>query len=106
MAESCEFARELVAAGATLIQLREKHASGREILRLARELRRVLPNEVTLIAVSKTVPADRIVPALDAGITNLGENRVQEAESKIGVITAVLTQDLSVFKITRGKSSA
>ncbi|PYY20984.1 MAG: hypothetical protein DMG62_20805 [Acidobacteria bacterium] len=38
MAESCEFARELVAAGATLIQLREKHASGREILRLAREL--------------------------------------------------------------------
>ena len=49
MAESCEFARELVAAGATLIQLREKHASGREILRLARELRRVLPNEVTLI---------------------------------------------------------
>jgi len=48
-AESCEFARELVAGGARLLQLREKDASSREILRLARELRRVLPNEVTLI---------------------------------------------------------
>ncbi|HWC18074.1 MAG TPA: thiamine phosphate synthase [Terriglobales bacterium] len=44
-----EFARELVAGGATLIQLREKHACSREILRLARELRRALPAEVRLI---------------------------------------------------------
>ncbi|HET9744014.1 MAG TPA: thiamine phosphate synthase [Terriglobales bacterium] len=43
------FALELVAGGATLIQLREKHASSREILRLARELRRILPKEVRLI---------------------------------------------------------
>ena len=49
VAETCEFARELTAGGATLIQLREKHASAKEILRLARELRRVLPNQVTLI---------------------------------------------------------
>ena len=44
------------------------------------------PDEVTLIAVSKTVSVDRIIPALDAGVTNLGENRVQEAEAKVGVI--------------------
>jgi thiamine-phosphate pyrophosphorylase len=49
LADSCEFARELVAGGATLLQLREKNASAREILRWARELRRVLPNEVVLI---------------------------------------------------------
>lgn len=49
MAESCEFAREVISGGARLLQLREKDASSREILRLARELRRVLPNEVTLI---------------------------------------------------------
>lgn len=49
LAESCEFARELVAGGATLIQLREKDASAKEILRLARELRRLLANNVTLI---------------------------------------------------------
>src|SRR5437868_138686 len=46
------------------------------------------PDDVTLIAVSKTVTPDRIIPALNAGVTNLGENRVQEAETKIGVITA------------------
>jgi thiamine-phosphate pyrophosphorylase len=49
LAESCEFARELFAGGATLLQLREKNASAKEILRWARELRRVLPNEVVLI---------------------------------------------------------
>jgi len=49
LAESCEFALELVAGGATLIQLREKDASAKEILRLARELRRLLPENVALI---------------------------------------------------------
>jgi thiamine-phosphate pyrophosphorylase len=49
LAESCKFALELVAGGATLIQLREKEASAKEILRLARELRRLLPENVALI---------------------------------------------------------
>jgi pyridoxal phosphate enzyme (YggS family) len=40
------------------------------------------PSAVTLVAVSKTVPAERIRDALDAGVTDLGENRVQEAEAK------------------------
>lgn len=47
--EVLEFAAELTTGGATLIQLREKHASSREILRLARELRRILPKNVRLI---------------------------------------------------------
>jgi thiamine-phosphate pyrophosphorylase len=47
--EICQFARELVEGGATLIQLREKHVSAKEILRLARELRRTLPIKVDLI---------------------------------------------------------
>jgi len=41
---------------------------------------------VTLVAVSKTVPAERLVAAVQAGLTTLGENRVQEAESKVGVV--------------------
>ena len=49
LSESCEFARELVAGGATLLQLREKDASAKEVLRLARELRRILRDEITLI---------------------------------------------------------
>lgn len=40
------------------------------------------PDDVTLIAVSKTHPADRIVPLLDIGHRVFGENRVQEAQGK------------------------
>ena len=40
------------------------------------------PEEVTLIAVSKTVPAERIRPAYEAGLRDFGENRVQEAKEK------------------------
>lgn len=38
---------------------------------------------IKLIAVSKTHPADVMRAAIEVGITDLGENRVQEAEPKI-----------------------
>lgn len=38
--------------------------------------------DVTLIAVSKTHPAEEILPLLEAGQRAFGENRVQEAEAK------------------------
>jgi hypothetical protein len=38
---------------------------------------------VHLIGISKTVPADRVQEAVDAGLTDLGENRIQEASGKI-----------------------
>jgi PLP dependent protein len=38
--------------------------------------------EVTLVAVSKTKPAELIEAAIAAGVTNVGENRVQEARDK------------------------
>ena len=44
------------------------------------------PGEVTLVAVSKTVPVERIQAAVEAGLTTLGENRVQEAETKVGQV--------------------
>lgn len=40
------------------------------------------PETITLIAVTKTVPVERIAAALVAGIRDLGENRVQEAAVK------------------------
>ncbi|MBS1812371.1 MAG: YggS family pyridoxal phosphate-dependent enzyme [Acidobacteria bacterium] len=40
-------------------------------------------SEVTLVAVSKTVAAERVQEAIAAGLTVFGENRVQEAEAKI-----------------------
>ncbi len=41
------------------------------------------PDDVLLVAVSKTVEAERIRLAVAAGISALGENRVQEAREKI-----------------------
>jgi len=41
------------------------------------------PSDITLVAVSKTHPAMIIQQAISIGITELGENRVQEAETKI-----------------------
>ncbi len=39
-------------------------------------------DEITLIAVSKTHPAEAIIPLLERGQRIFGENRVQEAQSK------------------------
>jgi PLP dependent protein len=40
------------------------------------------PGAVTIVAVTKGVPPEAISEAVAAGITHLGENRVQEAEAK------------------------
>jgi len=41
------------------------------------------PAEVTIVAVSKSFPAQAIEEAVAAGIAHIGENRVQEAAAKI-----------------------
>jgi pyridoxal phosphate enzyme (YggS family) len=41
---------------------------------------------VTIVAVSKTVPPETIRAAYDLGFTTFGENRVQEAETKIAAL--------------------
>ncbi|HEX2267949.1 MAG TPA: YggS family pyridoxal phosphate-dependent enzyme [Pyrinomonadaceae bacterium] len=45
-----------------------------------------LPREVTLIAISKTHPASIVKQAIELGATDIGENRVQEAEQKINEV--------------------
>jgi len=42
------------------------------------------PAEVLLVAVTKTVEVPSIVEAVEAGVTAIGENRVQEAARKFG----------------------
>ena len=44
------------------------------------------PEEVTILAATKTVHAERIREAVEAGIREIGENRVQEAQRKIAVL--------------------
>lgn len=46
------------------------------------EIRRIIPPEVTIVAVSKTRTVDEIMEAYQAGIRNFGENRVQELMTK------------------------
>jgi len=45
------------------------------------------PADVTLVAVSKTHPAEVVQAAIEAGLTVLGENRVQEAVEKVAGTT-------------------
>ena len=49
------------------------------------------PSTVRLIGASKTVPAGILVQAVRAGLADLGENRVQEAEAKAPLLRADLT---------------
>ncbi len=66
-----------------MASIRENLETVRE--RIARAGQRVgrRPEEVLLVAVSKTVPLERIREAIETGVPALGENRVQEAEEKI-----------------------
>lgn len=63
-------------------KLTDNLARVRERVRQAAERAGRDPDEVTIVAVTKGVDADVVQAALDAGITDVGENRVQEARSK------------------------
>jgi pyridoxal phosphate enzyme (YggS family) len=44
------------------------------------------PEDVTLVAVSKTQPPEAVRAAFEAGLRHFGENKVQEAEGKIAAV--------------------
>jgi pyridoxal phosphate enzyme (YggS family) len=56
----------------------------RKIFRAAARVGRQDAEKIKLIAVSKTFSAEVVQNAIAAGATDFGENRVQEAEAKIG----------------------
>lgn len=51
------------------------------------------PNEITLVAVSKTFPPELVVQAHHAGAREIGENRVEEAGEKIPAVKLLLGKD-------------
>lgn len=59
-------------------------ARSRVLARIAEAAGRVGrdPASIEVVAVTKTVPVDRIRAAIAAGLTTLGENRVQERQAK------------------------
>src|SRR4029077_13628759 len=63
-------------------ELAENLAQVRERIGLAASRCGRHPEEITLIAVSKTHSARRIQQLYEAGVRHFGENRVQERESK------------------------
>ncbi|MDW8213582.1 MAG: YggS family pyridoxal phosphate-dependent enzyme [Roseiflexaceae bacterium] len=68
--------------------LTERLAAVRE--RIAAAARRVNrdPATIRLVGVTKAHPAEVIRAALDAGLSDIGENRVQEAEAKMAALAA------------------
>lgn len=66
-----------IAVGLDLINRRIERASAR----IGRD-----PAGVQLIAVSKTIRAERLRAAVSVGIDTFGENRVQEAADKVGMV--------------------
>ena len=46
------------------------------------------PETIRLVAVSKTIPSDKVREAIDAGVTILGENYIQEAKEKIKALSS------------------
>ncbi|HLA12901.1 MAG TPA: YggS family pyridoxal phosphate-dependent enzyme [Pyrinomonadaceae bacterium] len=87
-------------------QLRQRLASVRGRIRQAAELAGRRPEEITLVAIGKTHPIPKLEQAIREGVTDLGENRVQEAQAKIELIgrTAVrwhLVGHLQTNKVRR-----
>src|SRR5438309_9043199 len=47
------------------------------------------PSDITIVAVSKTVGVVAVLEAIHLGLVTFGENRIQEAETKITAISRV-----------------
>ncbi len=53
----------------------------KEIEETCKKVRRS-PKEITIVAVTKSQPMKKIKEAIEAGITDIGENKIQELEEK------------------------
>ena len=69
--------------------VRENVLDVRERMAAAAERALRDPSDALLVAVTKTVEPPRIIECIEAGVTAIGENRIQEAERKFGNLPAV-----------------
>jgi PLP dependent protein len=63
--------------------LKDRLERVKERIRIAAEACRRPLEDIRLVAVSKTMPAEVVREAIEAGVTDLGENYIQEAREKI-----------------------
>ena len=72
----------------------DRVAAVRERIARAAERASRSPGEVTLVAVTKTHPEGAVRAAFAAGVRDFGENRVQEAESKVAATADLVAAGL------------
>ncbi len=89
-------AGDLAAVGANVAVVRARIAAA--AARVGRDAA-----EVTLVAATKTVDAARVAAAIEAGVTDVGENRAQELVAKAPLVAAAL--DASATPLSTGGSA-
>src|SRR5262249_4632931 len=60
------------------------------------------PSSIRLVAVTKTQPVPRVLEAIGVGLTIFGENRVQEARSKIAAVSRMIPGEAPAPGASRG----
>jgi pyridoxal phosphate enzyme (YggS family) len=68
------------------IALQNRLANVKERIRQAAESSNRAATSIRLVAVSKTISAEVVGAAIEAGVTDLGENYIQEARDKINTL--------------------
>src|ERR1700740_232844 len=87
------------------LDLQERLAAVREGIAVAAERSGRIAADITLIAVSKTHPAEAIRAAFELGVRHFGENRVQEWEGKRGAVEGLSAQWHLIGHLQSNKSA-
>jgi pyridoxal phosphate enzyme (YggS family) len=70
------------------------------------ELRAAVPSHVTIVAVTKFQPIEAVREALAAGVTDIGENYVQEARTKYDTVSAARKHFIGHIQTNKAKAIA
>ena len=76
----------------------------RQRIRTTAEICGRRPEDIRLVAVSKTIPAERVRGAVEAGVLTLGENYIQEARAKIETLADLNVEWHFIGHLQRNKA--
>lgn len=76
--------------------IRERHAAVRERITAAAARTSRRADDITLVAVSKTWPAELVIAAYEAGLRQFGENRPEELAEKRPAVEAALGPEAGI----------
>jgi hypothetical protein len=90
-----------VSAGVAQRLARLRRAIDEEMRRCGRQ-----PEDLTIVGVGKRQPAEKIAAAIEAGLADLGESYLQEAQSKFGVLPPVRKHFIGHLQTNKAKRVA